>query len=58
VTPPAILPDLSAQDYLDAVKHADTPSEMKARILLCREMGHLSDEETEEWIAMVGLENE
>lgn len=55
--PPAILPDLSRQDYLDAVKRADSPAEYKARIMLCREMGFLSDDETEEWIAAAGVQD-
>lgn len=55
---PAILPHLSPQAYLDAVKSADTPGEYKARILLCRDCGYLSDEDAEEWIAMAGLAHE
>ena len=31
------------------------PTEMKQRILLARQCGFLSDDETEEWIAMAGL---
>lgn len=58
MTPPAILPDLSPQAYLDAVKRADTPGELKARILLCREMGILADDEAEDWIAMAGVQGE
>lgn len=56
--PPAILPDLSPQDYINAIKDADTPGEMKARIMLCRDLGFLTDDEAEEWIAMAGLKEE
>lgn len=43
------------QTYLDAIKDADTPVEMKQRIMLCRALGFLSDQETEDWIAIAGL---
>lgn len=31
------------------------PAEKKARILIAREHGHLSDEDAEEWIVLAGL---
>lgn len=34
------------------------PSEEKWRIMLARQCGFLTDEETEEWIAMAGLRAE
>lgn len=34
---------------------ADDPSEMKHRIMLARQCGFLSDDETAEWIAKWGL---
>lgn len=36
---------------------ADDPSEMKARIMIAREHGHLTAEEAEDWIVLAGLEN-
>ncbi len=35
---------------------ADDPGVMKERVLLARQCGFLSDEETSEWIARHGLE--
>lgn len=32
------------------------PSERKAKILLARETGHITDEEVEEWLVLAGLE--
>jgi hypothetical protein len=32
------------------------PSEQKARILIAREHGHLTDQEAEDWIVLAGLE--
>lgn len=58
LTPPAIPPDLSPQDYIDAVKLADSPAEYKARLMLCREMGILSDADAEDWIAMAGVQHD
>lgn len=38
--------------------HRETdPAEKKARILIAREHGHLTDEEASDWIAIAGLEN-
>lgn len=32
------------------------PAEQKARILIARDHGHLTDEEAEEWLVLAGLE--
>lgn len=53
--PASLSPDIPRQAFLDAVKLADSPGEMKQRIVLARELGHLTDDETEDWIAMAGL---
>lgn len=36
---------------------ADDKSEMKFRVMLARECGHLSDEETRRWVVEYGLES-
>lgn len=49
---------LRPQAYLDAVKQADTPGELKQRVLLCRDLELITDDEAEDWIAMAGLRAE
>lgn len=41
---------------LGLIERERDPSEKKARILIAREHGHLTDAEAEEWIALAGLE--
>lgn len=44
---------------LDGITDArGDPTEMKRRIMLARQCGHLTDQEAEEWIAMTGLKND
>ena len=47
---------LSRNFVLSMIECCTDPSEKKARILIAREHGHLSDYEAEEWIALAGLE--
>lgn len=35
---------------------ADNPSEQKARVMIAREHGHLSDQEAEDWLRILELE--
>lgn len=41
---------------LALIEREQDPAEKKARILIAREHGHLTNHEAEEWIALAGLE--
>lgn len=41
---------------LALIERERDPSEQKARILIAREHGHLTDHEAEEWIVLAGLQ--
>lgn len=58
--PPALdeLNGFARQVALDAIKHAPDNTDLKRRILLAREWGLLSDDETEEWIGMFGVKHD
>jgi len=55
MTPPAILPDLPPQALIDAVKYTANDSEYKARIMLLRDLGAITDDEAEDWISVAGV---
>jgi hypothetical protein len=47
----------AARDFvLNLIDCCPDPAEKKARILIAREHGHLTDEEAEDWIVACGLE--
>jgi hypothetical protein len=41
---------------LALIERETDPAEKKARIMIAREHGHLTDQEAEEWIVLAGLE--
>lgn len=55
---PFSLPAFARNIVLDGIKRTNCPTEMKQRIMLARECGFLDDEETEDWIAMVGVKHD
>lgn len=48
-------PPPSPQAMLDEIKHSASPAEYKARVMLARDEGWITDDEAEEWIAMAGV---
>lgn len=47
---------LARNFVLSMIECCPDPAEKKARILIARDHGHLTDVEAEEWIAVAGLE--